>query len=308
MIACLFSGQGSQHIGMGQDLCQTSPAARLIYEEASDFLKLDLLHLDDSQLAQTRYAQSAIVTLSLAAYRAWLEHAAPAADHLAYAGFSLGEYSAMGAAGILDLTDLLALVSERSRLMQMAAEKNPGCMYAILGLDEPRLRSVLAAAGSPNRVFAVNFNAPGQIVIAGLEKETETAAQALKDAGARRTIRLGVSGAFHTPFMQAAAPGLAEFAGTLTFNRSSGPFFSNRTAGLLPDDLVWPAYLAEHLCQPVQWSREVEALAAAGCETMVEFGPGKVLAGLVKKIRPDMPVRAIEDAKSLDEACAGSKS
>jgi [acyl-carrier-protein] S-malonyltransferase len=303
MIACVFAGQGSQFVGMGQNLCKESPRARAVYEEAADLFNLDLLNLDETMLAQTRYAQLGIVTLSLAGWQA-LQAEVDLAGPLAFAGFSLGEYSAMGAAGILSSADVLRLVDERSRLMQATAEANPGAMYAVLGLDEAKLAAVLAEPALQDQVYAVNFNCPGQIVIAGSEQAAAQAADALKAAGAKRVLKLNVNGAFHTRFMEPAAASLSQFAKTMTFNKPSGLFFSNRSAAQLPADLDWPAYLAQHMCSPVKWTGEVQAISAAGADTYIEFGPGKTLSGLIKKILTGAAIANIEDPASLQAAAA----
>jgi len=208
MIACIFAGQGSQSVGMGQQLAASSAAARNIYADAAEVAGIDLLNLDESQLSQTRFAQLAIVTLSLAAFAAFREAGIPGQD-MAFAGFSLGEYSALSAAGVLDTPAVLRLVEERSRLMQLAAEANPGAMYAILGLDDAKIEAILAQPEFAGLVYPVNYNCPGQLVIAGAEAETAAAAAAIKAAGAKRALKLNVNGAFHTRFMSDAAPGLA---------------------------------------------------------------------------------------------------
>lgn len=303
MIACIFAGQGSQYVGMGTRLAEASAAARKIYDDAAKVAGIDLLTLDESQLAQTRYAQLAIVTLSLAAFAAFRE-AGQTSQELAFAGFSLGEYSALSAAGILDTTAVLRLVEERSRLMQLAAEANPGAMYAILGLDDARVEAVLAQPEFASQVYPVNYNCPGQLVIAGAAAETAAAADALKAAGAKRALKLNVSGAFHTRFMSDAAPGLASFASALPFAQPTGALYANRTGDAIPAGIDWPVYLADHLCHAVLWTREVESLAAAGATTFIEFGPGKVLSGLVKKILPGARIANVEDPDSLAAAWA----
>ncbi len=306
MIACIFSGQGSQTVGMGQKLAASSPAARKIYADATEVAGIDLLTLDESQLAQTRYAQLAIVTLSLAAFAAFREAGDPG-QALAFAGFSLGEYSALSAAGVLDTTAVLRLVEERSRLMQQAAEANPGAMYAILGLGDDTVESILAQPEFAGQVYPVNYNCPGQLVIAGAEAKTASAADALKAAGAKRALKLTVNGAFHTRFMADAAPGLSAFAKALDFAQPVGDLYSNRTGEVVPAGIDWPDYLAEHLCNAVLWTREVQALAAAGATTFIEFGPGKVLSGLVKKILPGATITNVDDPDSLAATLAALK-
>lgn len=298
MIACVFAGQGAQFVGMGQKLCQESGVAQQVYAEAADLFSLDLLNLDEAMLAQTRYAQLAIVTLSLASWQA-LRAEVRLAGPLAFGGFSLGEYSALGAAGVLPTADVLRLVDQRSRLMQAAAEANPGAMYAILGLDEAKIQATLAAPQLADQVYAVNFNCPGQVVIAGTEQAAAQAAEALKAAGAKRAVQIKANGAFHTRFMQPAADGLQAFASQLTFGQPDGALYSNRTGALLATDTDWPAYLAAHMCSPVQWTSEIQAMAAAGADLFIELGPGKTLSGLIKKIISGATLGNVEDPASL---------
>jgi len=286
---------------MGRELNEKSIAARLVYAEAADLLSLDLLRLDDSQLAETRFAQLAIVTFSLAAWQAYRVVASPETAH-AYAGFSLGEYSALGAAGVLGMNELLELVQERARLMQEAAEATPGAMFAIVGLDEAAVRAVVSQANYSSQVFAVNFNCPGQIVIAGRAKPAEACAEELKAAGARRLVRLNVNGAFHTPLMADAARQLEAYARRLDFRPPSGPFYSNRTGARVEAKPDWPACLAAHMVSAVRWSDEVIALDRNGCAAWLEFGPGKVLTGLIRRILPGSTVFPVEDSRSLSEA------
>lgn len=306
MIACVFSGQGAQKAGMGSDLCSRSTAARDIYRLAADVLDCDLLSLDDGELAQTRYAQLSIVTMSLAAWAAFQaeDDDLPAQ---AFAGFSLGEYTVLGAAGVLELPDLLKLVRERARLMQAASDAVPGAMYAVMGLDEASLLEVVGRPGFENKVFAVNFNSPGQTVIAGLAAETELCTHELGAAGARKIRKLNVSGAFHTPLMRPAALELADFARGLKFGQPLGRLYANGSAGPIPADVSWPDYLAAHMCGPVHWTDEVMNLHQNGCQAFLEFGPGKVLTGLIRKIVPDCPALPIEDSITLAAALSAAK-
>lgn len=303
MIACVFAGQGSQYVGMGSKLAAESSAAHRVYEEAAAVTGTDLLMLDDAMLSQTRYAQLAIVTLSLASFAA-LKAEGVLAGPVAYAGFSLGEYSAFGAAGILSTTDVLRLVEERSRLMQQAAEINPGAMYAILGLDENKIESILTQDQYREQVYPVNYNCPGQLVIAGSVDAAAAAADELKAAGAKRALKLNVNGAFHTRFMSPAAAGLSDFARQLTFAQPKGPFFSNRTGQELDAAINWPDYLADHLCNAVRWTNEVHALDKTGAKAYIEIGPGKTLSGLIKKILAGASIANVEDPESLAAAVA----
>lgn len=308
MIACVFAGQGSQFAGMGRPLAEQNAAARLIYEEASTVAGLNLLALSEEQLALTRYAQLAIVSLSLASFAALkAEGVLDASAPLAFAGFSLGEYAALSAAGVLSLTDVLNLVAERSRLMQQASEAQPGAMYAILGLDDGFVENLLAHDPYQGRVFPVNYNCPGQLVIAGEIEATAAAADTLKAAGAKRALKLNVSGAFHTPLMASAVPGLREFASTLSFAPPQGNLYSNRTGQVLDAGIQWPDYLAQHLCSAVRWTDEVRAMQAAGVTHFVELGPGKTLSGLIRKTISTEAVVQIEDPTTLTAAVEALK-
>lgn len=313
--AIVFPGQGSQSAGMGRDLCAASPAARRVYEECSDVLGWEVLGLgtDDpaeetARLARTLYAQPAILVLSLAAFAALQERTGLSEG--AYAGFSLGECAALAAAGVLSRADAVRLVAERSRLMQEEAERNPGAMYAILGLESDVVERICAevTAGSTDRyVLPVNDNCPGQLVVAGHEEAAADAAERLKAAGASRTIRLAVNGAFHTPMMGPAAEALERFAAGLPFHapRPGRTLYSNTTGEAVADLSALPAYLARHMTSPVRWRSELTAMAAAGATAFVESGPGKVLCGLVRKTLPGARTWNVEDARSLEATIAG---
>lgn len=305
MIACVFSGQGSQIEGMGRQLVDAYAEARQVYEEASDFLGYKVLDLDAASLAMTAYAQPAIITLSLAAWRtfcAQIESANLDVQPFAFAGFSLGEYSAIGAAGLLSLPQLLDLIRERGRLMQEASEANPGAMYAVLGLDDQKIIDLLKSEPYQDRVYAANFNAPGQLVISGLAAPAAACAEDLRAAGARRIVQLNVSGAFHTPWMASAATGLARFARGLSFQSTPLDFYANPSGSLKDPALAWPDYLALQMCSPVRWTDEVKAFGCAGASGFYEFGPGKVLTGLIRKILPGTGIWNIENAAGLEDA------
>ncbi len=314
MVAILFSGQGSQYAGMGRSLCEASPAARRVYEEASSVLGWDVASLgastpeeESARLAQTLYVQPAMLTLSLAALAALKERTGLTAG--AFAGFSLGEYAALAAAGLVTLPDAVRLVSERARLMQEQCDCKPGAMYAVLGLDDAAVERVCAeisAAGPDAFVAAVNYNCPGQVVVAGREESAALAAERLKAAGAGRVVKLGVNGAFHTPLMSTAALGLEAFARGLAFGAPlpGAVLYSNATGAAVDDIADVPAYLSRHMTGPVRFRAELEAMAASGATAFVECGPGKVLCGLVRKTLPGALVVNVEDAKTLDAAAA----
>lgn len=301
MLGHLFSGQGSQKPGMAEGLCRSSRAAAELIDRASTHTGVDLRGLSEEMLTHTTNAQLAIVCTSMAAWTAWRERTEAGG---CFAGFSLGEYSALAASGILDLEPLLDLVKKRSELMHEASSKYPGAMYAILGPDAATIEHILDGAEYAGQVFAVNYNCPGQTVISGLQGPAAAAAEALKAAGAKRCVRLNVAGAFHTHFMSEAAESLKTYAKSLTFNAPTGIVYSNVLAKALAVDTDWPNYLASHLCRPVRWTQEINRMLQDGCSGFREMGHGKVLTGLVKKIRRDLDVRPIEDAATLEAALA----
>lgn len=219
------------------------------------------------------------------------------------AGFSLGEYSALGAAGILNIHSLLSLVRERARLMQEAAEAIPGSMAAVIGLDDRQIMTVLDQERFRDKVFAVNFNAPGQVVLSGYAAALPDCLDACSQAGARRVVALDVNGAFHTPLMAQAAEQLRTYAAGLHFAQTDMRLYSNMDGQPVPEQVNWPEYLARHLCSPVRWVDEVKALTTGGATAFCELGPGKVLAGLIRKICPGLPVTSIDQPASLIEFC-----
>ena len=299
MIAYVFSGQGAQKAGMGTELARHYPAAAAVYEQASAHVGYDILELDDQQLAQTSYAQIALVTMSLAAWQAWNAESPLMSDPHVFAGFSLGEYSVLAAAGILDFTDLLNLVMLRAKLMQQASDENPGSMYAVIGLDAQKLNGVIRQNNWQDQVWLANDNAPGQIVIAGAENAARACADQLKSVGARRIVKLNVSGAFHTSMMRHAADQLAEYAAGLSFHQPRMSVYANPTGDTLGSDTDWPAYLARQMSEPVRWVDEVKAIKAQGADTFIELGPGRILTGLIRKILPGQLVLPVEDQAGL---------
>lgn len=280
MRAYLFPGQGTQTEKMADELIHSYPPAAKIYKTVEDITGVNLVNLKEEDHTLTRYAQLAIITYGLASLAQHRETEAEQ-ESPALVGFSLGEYTALCAAGILSLEDLLLLVNERANLMHREAAKIPGAMYAIMGLDNETIEACVAEY---NGVYPVNYNCPGQLVIAGVMGETEKAAEKLLSLGAKRAIRLNVIGAFHTPLMAPAAALLREYAqNQISFASPKEKVYSNVTGGLLPIDTNFPEYLEKHMISPVRFSDEIQALRAAGCNEFIEVGPGKVLTGFIKK-------------------------
>lgn len=301
MIACVFSGQGAQIPGMGKDFVQKYKAVQSFYNDAGKYCGVDLLSLTEDDMRSTRLAQLAILTMSLAAWEVFSKEFSQPAEHV-FAGFSLGEYSALSASGVLQFDQVLDLVNQRSLLMQAATEKHPGGMYAIIGLQEEKLTALLANKRWQGKVFAANFNAPGQIVISGLEEPVRQCAAYLLEQGAKRAIRLNVNGAFHTPLMQAAAAGLAQYARNFTFSRPEFPIFSNTTGQEVAADVDWPQLLASHMTSPVRWTDEIRAITRKNPACWLEFGPGAVLCSLIKKTAAGSrtyPVRNMDDLQAV---------
>lgn len=280
MKAYLFPGQGSQSAGMADEIIAAFPGAQSLYDKALAVTGINLSILSEEQLGQTRYAQLAIVVHSIACLEK--ERAGdPDPSGIAMAGFSLGEYTSLYAAGVLGFSDLLLLVNERAALMQSAAEKKPGAMFAIIGPDDELIEKVLT---DYPEVYPVNYNYPGQLVIAGDVKASEAAAEKLLSLGARRAHRLLTNGAFHTPLMSEAAAALRAFASGLPFSAPNAPLYSNVTAAPIPGDTDFPAYLETHMISPVRFSKEILRMRNDGYDDTLELGPGRILTGLVKKI------------------------
>ncbi len=298
----MFPGQGSQAVGMGRALATTSAVAWETWQEADDALGEAISQLawdgPAEVLDQTMNAQPAMLAASIAAHRALLATLATAPDSpLAaptfYGGHSMGQYSAMVAAGVLELGDAARLVRERGRLMQ--ASSADGAMAAIIGLPDERLDD-LVTVGSAAGIFTLaNRNSPGQVVVSGERVAVEAAAAAAKGLGARLVRMLPVSVAAHSPLMAAAAQGMPAAMASVTFRDPRAPLLANADATPLTTGAQCRAELIDHLTRGVDWVRAVQHMAAAGVRTFVEVGPGKVLSGLVKRIDSDATIVAIDD-------------
>jgi [acyl-carrier-protein] S-malonyltransferase len=296
-IAFTFPGQGSQKPGMGRPWVDHESWE--LVQEASEAAGRDLAHLlldaDADELTQTRNAQVATYVLSLvtldAVERLGLEPAVAA-------GHSLGEYSALAAAGTLDFTDGVRLVAERGEAMQIAADERTGTMAAVLGLDDDKVEIACMRAAAD--VWAANFNAPGNVVIAG-DPEAITAAGAIaKDLGASKVLPVKVSGAFHTPFMNPARDRLRKALAAVEFRQLDIPVVANVDATAHADADDWPGLLTAQLCSPVRWRQTLHALADQGIRTFVELGPGTVLSGTIKRTLDGARGVAVNTPDDLD--------
>jgi [acyl-carrier-protein] S-malonyltransferase len=300
--AFLFPGQGSQAAGMGKALADAYPSARRVFEEADDALGFPISRLcfegPDDQLKLTENTQPALVTVSAAAF-AVLKEQGRTPDYVA--GHSLGEYSALVAAGALRFADAVRLVRRRGRYMQEAVPQGVGAMAALLKMPEDKLESVLEEAAQGEVVSAANLNSPDQVVIAGHSAAVMRAVELAKAAGARRAVLLPVSAPFHCALMRPAAERLAGVLETIAFERPAFAVYANVDARPLVDGTAARAALVRQVAAPVRWHELVLAMIADGCDTFVEIGPGRVLAGLVRRIDRTVPILGVEDPPGVDD-------
>jgi [acyl-carrier-protein] S-malonyltransferase len=308
--AFLFPGQGSQAVGMGKALAEAFPEARAVFQSADDALGEPLSRLcfegPESELVLTRNTQPAILTTSIAAHAVWTARGGTAAF---VAGHSLGEYSALVAAGALSLADAVRAVRARGTFMQEAVPAGTGAMAAVLGLDAEVVARVCAEVAGSEVVSPANYNSPEQTVIAGHATAVERASEKLKEAGAKRVVPLAVSAPFHCALMEPVKPRLAEVLARCNFSAPRVPVVTNFEAAPNADVARVVPFLLAQVSAPVRWVESIRALAAAGVTRVVELGPGKVLGGLVKRISKDVEVLNVEDPASLDKAlvAAGSR-
>ena len=304
MIAYIFPGQGSQSPGMGKDLADKFPAARQVFEEADEALGFALSDLcfngPAEQLQLTENTQPAILTTSVAALRAMESEGFPKPDFVA--GHSLGEYSALVAAGSLSLTDAVRTVRKRGQYMQDAVPVGTGAMAAILGADLEAVDAACAEAGQGEVCSAANINSPNQIVIAGAAAAIDRAIEIVKARGAKRAVKLNVSAPFHCAMMMPAQDRLALDLNDLEFKDLAPPLVTNVGATPINKGAEARDGLVRQVSQPVRWLQSVEFLATHGVQTFIEIGPGKVLSGLVRQINRELRCLNVEDESSLRAA------
>jgi len=287
--ALLFSGQGSQYAEMGKELVGKIACPADLIEK-----------INKGEFDSTAVVQPAVYAVSCAAFTAACE---AGIEFHAVAGHSLGEYAALAACGVITIEDGFKLLNIRGEIMQKAAETAKGGMAAVLGLNEEAVEAVcLEITASGDYIAAVNYNSPGQIVIAGTEAGLTKAEETLKAKGAKRVVRLNVAAAFHSELMKDAAAEFKSAIADFSFKTPRVPFYSNVTGGMLDDFSDMPDYLARHICSPVRFTEQLYALHENGFNAFLELGPGKVLSGLVKKTLSDAKVCNIEDLKSLETA------
>lgn len=305
-LGLLMPGQGAQVVGMGADFAERSPAARARFDQADEVLGLSLTKLcfegPIEELTRTDIAQPAIYTCSLAALAAF-EEVHGAIEAIAAAGLSLGEYTALTAAGALDFADGLRLVRLRGSAMQAASEALPSGMTSVMGLDREALDPLCAAIAQETGAICqvANLNSPGQIVVSGENAALDVFDLRVKEAGARRAMRLPVAGAFHSEVMRPAADQLQAALDQVEFRTASCPVWQNATAAASTDPAELKANLAAQLTSPVRWEESFRGMVAElPGKTFLEPAPGRVLAGLARKIAPDARVLNLHEAGALD--------
>jgi len=302
--AMVFPGQGSQTVGMLSELAASNPVIEQTFQQASDALGYDLWALTQNgpseELNKTWQTQPALLTASVALWRLWQQKGGKTPVLLA--GHSLGEYSALVCAGVIDFADAVRLVELRGKLMQDAVPEGTGAMSAIIGLDDASIAQACAEAAQGQVVSPVNFNSPGQVVIAGNKEAVERAGAACKAAGAKRALPLPVSVPSHCALMKPAADKLAIALEEIVFNPPQIPVVNNVDVQCETSPEAIRSALVRQLYNPVQWTQSVEFIAAQGVERLLEVGPGKVLTGLTKRIVDNLTAAAINEPASLSAA------
>ena len=302
-IAFIFPGQGAQKAGMGKDFYEETSTGREVFDRASELLGFSMPELcfaENDRLDITEYTQAVMVTTSIAMMKVLMEETGIRPD--VAAGLSLGEYCALYAAGVMSADDAITTVRQRGILMQEAVPVGVGAMAAVLAMAAEKIEEVLKDIPD---VWIANYNCPGQIVISGKKEAVELACEKLKEAGAKRTVMLNVSGPFHSGMLVEAGEKLGEFLENVEISDPQIPYVANVTASYVTDKAEVKSLLARQVSSSVRWEQSVRAMLADGVDTFVEIGPGKTLAGFMRKITRDAKVVNIEtlqDVKALKES------
>jgi [acyl-carrier-protein] S-malonyltransferase len=296
--ALVFPGQGSQVVGMGKDFADAIPECKALFDQANEILGYDLEKIcfegPQEELNKSNNAQLGIFVASAAAFRA-LEIKQPEFEYDVLAGHSLGEWTALYVAGVVSFEDTIKILRARGEYMQAACEENPGAMLAVMNLDGVELVRIATEAGC----YVANFNSLAQTVLSGTAESIDKAEVLVKEAGAKRAIRLPVAGAFHSPLMQPAADKMGAFLSGVELNAPASPVLSNVTAEIHEASSICEN-MVKQITSSVQWVASVQKLVALGVEEIVECGPGKVLAGLIKRIDKTCTVRNIGQLTDLE--------
>jgi [acyl-carrier-protein] S-malonyltransferase len=307
-IAFVFPGQGSQSVGMGQGLAAASPAAAAVFQEADEALGEAISRLawegPSELLDLTINAQPALLATSIAYLAAlrerWAAAGVAAPEPAFAAGHSMGQYSALVAAGAVSFADAIRLVRERGRLMQESGAGREGRMAAIIGLEDNRLPELLVAARLHGTFEIANRNSPGQVVVSGERSAVEASLAIARELGARRAVELPVSVAAHSPLMADAAAGMRTVLASIRFEDPNPPLLSNADARTLSTGESCRAELVDHLTTGVDWVAAIEHMVGDGVDTFIEIGPGRVLCGLIKRIAPDVEAIPTDDPSAPD--------
>jgi [acyl-carrier-protein] S-malonyltransferase len=298
----LFPGQGAQYKGMGRDFYDACEVARETYAAADRVLGFSISELsfegDIEELTKTHNAQPAILVHSVAVYRSL---AKKGFVPKVVAGHSLGEFSALAAAGYFGFEDAVMIVRKRGELMYEAGLETPGTMAAIIGLSEDDVRACVAEASKEGVVVIANYNTPEQFAVSGEIAAVEKAVDAAKGLGAKRALRLQVSGAFHSPLVAGASDALTSYIGKFERGRLGARWVANVTGEAVEDDTQVVPLLARQLASPVQWVKSMRTVAALHGGPVFEVGPGKVLAGLMKRVVPELPVVSLTEVSALEQ-------
>ncbi len=300
-IVLMFPGQGSQTVGMGKELYDKYPKAKEIIDAAGEELKKIIFEGPEEILKLTKYTQPAIFTISMAAFEVLKENIDFSNNEFVAAGHSLGEYSALCAAGFFSFKDGLEMVKARGRFIQDASEANPGTMAAIIGMEKDAVGDICEKVSSEGICEAVNFNSPGQIVIAGTVSAVNKAVELANAAGAVKCVVLNVSGPFHSSLMASAADNMAKELEKYNFNLPSFGVYTNCDAILTNDSAIVKEKLVRQIKSAVKWDESIAAIINDGFDKFIEVGPGKVLSGLLRRIDRTKKSLNIEDEASLQK-------
>lgn len=304
-VAFIFSGQGAQHSGMGKELYDNFAVCKEVFDKADNALGFKISELcfgENEDLNKTEFTQPAILTMSTAVAKL-MEEKGLKADYVA--GLSLGEYSALVESGVLDFEEAVQLVRKRGRFMTEAVPAGEGAMAAVLNLSAELIEEACKEASDAGRVMIANYNCPGQIAIAGDKAAVEKAETLVMEKGAKRAVRLNVSGPFHTSLLKPASDKLNAELQNVKINDMKIPVLTNLTGDLIKDKNDIIDILTKQVMNPVKWEQTINRLIELGVDTFVELGPGKTLSSFVKKISKEVTVFNIEDLKTLDKAMEG---